>query len=83
MRAYATAIGLPSNTIHSIGNANTDWQDQIYRTAASTDHRFSAVGGTKHMPYRASLGFTLNNGTIKNQPNATPNGFRKPLTINL
>ena len=90
MRAYATAIGLPANTIHSLGNANTDWQDQIYRTAVSTDHSFSVVGGTKHMPYRASIGYTLNNGTIKTSQmqrvtasvNLSPSFFDKHLNIN-
>ncbi|MGN1239582.1 MAG: SusC/RagA family TonB-linked outer membrane protein [Paludibacteraceae bacterium] len=90
MRAYATAIGLPANTISCLGNASTDWQDQIYRTAVSTDHSFSVVGGTKHMPYRASVGYTLNNGTIKTSQmqrvtasvNLSPSFFDKHLNIN-
>lgn len=91
MRAYATAIGLGASTIHNLGSANTDWQDQVYRTAVSTDHNFSVVGGTKHMPYRASIGYTLNNGTIKTSQmqrvtaaiNLSPSFFDKHLNINL
>ena len=39
-----------------LGDANTDWQDLIYRTAVSTDHQVSIKGATKLMPYRVSLG---------------------------
>ena len=65
LRAYATVLGHHTDKTHFLGTANTDWQDQIYRTAISTDHSISLTGGTKNMPYRASLGYTLNNGTIK------------------
>lgn len=45
--------------------ADTDWQDQIYRTAVSTDHNITVAGGLKNMPYRVSLGYTNNQGIIK------------------
>ena len=45
--------------------ANTDWQDQIYRTALSTDHNVTVTGGLKNMPYRASIGYTNNEGIVK------------------
>ena len=45
--------------------ANTDWQDQIFRTAVSSDHNLTMSGGLKNMPYRLSLGFTDNEGIIK------------------
>ena len=45
--------------------ANTDWQNEIYRTAVSTDHNITITGGLKNMPYRASLGYTNNEGIIK------------------
>ena len=91
LRAYASSIGLPKSTMQYLGNANTDWQDQIYRTAISTDHNFSVVGGTKNMPYRASIGYTLNNGTIKTSQmqrvtaavNLSPSFFDKHLNINI
>ncbi len=47
-----------------LGTANTDWQKEVTRVGLSTDHNFSVTGGTAHMPYRASLGYTLQNGTI-------------------
>ena len=45
--------------------ANTDWQDEIFRTAVSTDHNLTMSGGIKNMPYRVSVGYTNNQGIIK------------------
>ena len=45
--------------------ANTDWQDEIYRTAVSTDHNITISGGIKNVPYRVSLGYTDQNGVVK------------------
>ncbi len=68
-RAYAAALGYNHDQMSYVGTANTDWQDQIYRTAVSSDHNVSITGGVKNnvvnMPYRASVGYTLNNGIIK------------------
>lgn len=64
-RAYAMSLGYTREQMKYLGTANTDWQDQVYRTAIGTDHNVSLVGSTQHMPYRASVGYTLNNGTIK------------------
>ena len=65
MRAYANALGMDPVAMGVLGNENTDWQKAIYRNAVSTDHNFSVMGGTKHMPYRASVGYTLGNGIVK------------------
>ncbi len=48
-----------------LGNANTDWQDQIYRTAISTDNNLSVTGSLKNLPYRLSVGYLNQNGIIK------------------
>ena len=48
-----------------LGNANTDWQKEIYRTAISTDHNITVSGGLKDMPYRVSAGFTDQQGIVK------------------
>ena len=48
-----------------LGDANTDWQKEIYRTAISTDHNVTIAGGLANMPYRVSLGFTDQNGILK------------------
>ena len=69
LRGYATALGHNEEKTNSLGTASTDWQDQIYRTSVSTDHNISIMGGVKNnivdMPYRASVGYTLQNGAIK------------------
>ena len=50
----------------ALGDANTDWQDEIFRTAISTTHNVSISGGLKNMPYRVSAGYQSDNGIIKN-----------------
>lgn len=45
--------------------ADTNWQNQIYRLAVSTDHNVTVTGGLKNMPYRVSLGVTRNEGILK------------------
>ena len=62
-REYVTANCL--NPDVPLGSANTDWQDQIYRTAWSHDHNVTITGGLKNMPYRVSFGYTNQNGIVK------------------
>jgi iron complex outermembrane receptor protein len=50
----------------ALGVENTDWQKEIYRTAVSTDHNISVTGAYKTLPYRVSLGYTDQNGILKN-----------------
>jgi TonB-linked SusC/RagA family outer membrane protein len=58
--------GKDSEAYGLLGNANTDWQDQIYRTALSQDHGVS-VSGTiaKVLPFRVSGGYTDQQGILK------------------
>ena len=45
--------------------SDTDWQDQAFRTAISTDHSFSARANLyKKIPFRASIGYTNNQGLV-------------------
>lgn len=48
-----------------LGNYDTDWQDEIFRKAVSTNHSLSISGGLKNMPYRVSMGYQIGNGIIK------------------
>ena len=83
-----TVLGQEGN---GLGTANTDWQDQIYRTAISTDHQISITGATKNMPYRVSLGYTDEQGIVKTSSferftaalNLSPSLFNQHLNINL
>jgi iron complex outermembrane receptor protein len=63
-RALVSSIdGLDAS---KLGSANTDWQDQIFRTAISTSHNITVNGGLKNLAYRVSAGYNLSNGIIKN-----------------
>lgn len=48
----------------ALGNADTDWQDEIFRTAVSSNHSVSMSGGLKNMPYRISAGYDMDNGIV-------------------
>lgn len=77
--------------------ANTDWQDEIYRTAFSEEINAGITGmvGGKGimdgMPYRVSVGFMNQDGTLKTSNmnrttasvNLTPTFFDSRLTVNL
>lgn len=57
--------GEDSEAYSKLGNANTDWQKEIFRPAVSTDHNLTISGGLKNMPYRVSFGYTNQNGIMK------------------
>lgn len=44
--------------------ANTDWQDEIFQTAISQNHNIAFGGGSGKTNYRASLGYTSQEGII-------------------
>ena len=44
---------------------NTDWQEEIFHSAISSDHNITVQGGLKNMPYRISAGYTDQNGILK------------------
>lgn len=59
-----TVTGVPKDV--QFGTANTDWQDEIYRTAFGTDQNVSVSGSAIHaVPYRVSAGYTNQSGIIK------------------
>jgi len=65
-RAFVpTVTGVPADAVY--GTANTDWQDEIYRTAFGTEHNLSVAGNAKsiHTPYRVSIGYTNQDGIIR------------------
>jgi len=48
-----------------LSNASTDWQKEIYQNAFGQDHNLNFSGGIGEIPFRASLGYTDNNGLLK------------------
>ena len=66
-RSYITNLyGTDHDAYRALGTANTDWQDLIFRTAFSHDHNVTLTGALKQLPYRFSLGYTNQQGTLKN-----------------
>lgn len=64
-RDYVNANGTTAQKA-LMGTANTDWQDEIYRTAVGTDNNLSIAGGIKGIvPFRASLGYLNQNGILR------------------
>ncbi|MCX7636721.1 MAG: TonB-dependent receptor [Cyclobacteriaceae bacterium] len=57
--------GIDAAAASKLGNENTDWQDEVFRNAVSTDHLLSLSGSTKNIPYRVSYGFTDQQGILK------------------
>lgn len=90
--AAATGINTYKNLL---GTANTNWQDQIYRSAIATDNNISASGSIKGLPFtlpfRASLGYLNQDGVLKTNNfkristslNLTPKFFDDHLAVNL
>lgn len=74
-----------------LGNANTDWQDKIFTGALGTDTNFSVRGGIKGVPFRASLGYTQQDGILRTEAlerttasfNLSPKLFDNKLRIEL
>lgn len=78
--------------ISALGDADTDWNDAIFRTAFSTDNNLALSGRfTNWLPFRVSLGATYQEGILKNDNsqrytaniNLTPSFFGDKLRINL
>ncbi len=72
-------------------NSNTNWQNEIYRTAHSMEYNVNIEGGIKVLPYRVSIGYLGQEGILKTgfikRPSATlnlsPSFFNNTLNINL
>jgi len=47
-----------------LGKANTDWQDEIFRRAFSTDNNLSVSGNFHGVPYRVSGGYLDQQGLL-------------------
>lgn len=77
VRDYVNANG--SDAMKAmLGTANTDWQDEIYRNAFTTDNNLSINGSYKSLPYRVSVGYMNQDGVL-----LTDNLGRGSAAINL
>ena len=68
-RAFATQLykgnAREEAAMAALGDANTDWQNEIYRTAWSHDHNVTLAGAAGLVPYRFSVGYTNQQGILK------------------
>ena len=80
------------NALSLLGDANTNWQNEIYRTALSHDHNVTIAGSVgDYLPYRVSAGYTDQQGILKTSDfkrytvalNLNPSFFQDHLTVNL
>ncbi len=62
-----------------LGTANTDWNDEIFKTAFGTDNNLSLSGRiVKNLPFRVSLGYFNQDGILR-----TDNSTRYTGNVNL
>lgn len=59
----STATGAAAHAL--IGGYRTDWQKEIYQIGLTTDQNLSVAGSVADMPYRVSLGYNSQRGTLK------------------
>ena len=68
--------------VAKLGSANTDWQKEIYQLAQNYEGNVAVSGKAGNskfsLPYRVSLGYLNNNGTLK-----TSNMTRETVSLNL
>lgn len=89
--AFSNPVLYEPGTHLKLGVENTDWQSEIYRTAFTHDHNLGFSGAYKILPYRVSLGFTDEEGILKNTGmerftgslSLNPTFFNNNLKINL
>ena len=49
-----------------LGDTNTDWNDEVYRTAFGTDNNLSVSGSIgKYLPFRVSAGYYNQSGLVR------------------
>jgi TonB-linked SusC/RagA family outer membrane protein len=76
--ALTGVSGIDNAAKEKLGNADTDWQREIFRNAVSHDHNLSASGAVAKLPYRISYGYTDQQGILK-----TTSVQRNTLNLNL
>ncbi len=89
--AYDKLALFGAESYQKLGSQNTDWQKEIFRVAFSQDHNLSATGSYKFLPYRVSVGYTDDNGILKNtgmqrltgSVNLSPTFFNNTLKVSV
>ena len=65
--AQVYPVGTPNGDAFAarLGTASTDWRGLIFRTAFTHEHNLSAYGSMGNLPYRLSLGYLNQQGTLQ------------------
>lgn len=53
------------NRLDQLGNANTNWYDEVLQTATGHNHNLSFSGGAENIGYRISLGYQNLEGIVR------------------
>lgn len=56
---------LDPSRLANLGNANTDWEDQVSQTGLVTNHNLSFTGGVEAANFRASLNYLGSEGVLR------------------
>lgn len=72
-------------------DASTDWQDEIFQAGLSTDQNIAVSGKMGLMPFRVSLGYNKERGTLKTSDyerytgaiNLSPKFFKDHLSVDI
>ncbi|MBO5549054.1 MAG: TonB-dependent receptor [Prevotella sp.] len=57
--------GIEGLDVTQLGDADTNWQDEIFRTSFSNNHSLSMSGSLWGIPYRISGGLNVSKGIVK------------------
>lgn len=87
---FANRFGENSNEYKSLGDANTNWQNEVLRTTISSDYSLSVGGTAGFLPYHVNASYTNSNGIIKTSRmdrttlgfNLSPKFFDNHLSVN-
>lgn len=71
IQEQVAAGNLAASRLAGLGDANTDWEREITRSAATTNHNLSFAGGSATTQYRASLNHLNQKGVVLD------NGFKR------
>lgn len=83
------ADGHPARAL--LGNANTDWQSQVYQTGIGQEYNLGFSGAVVQVPYRVSLGYNNRDGVLKTDEfqrftagvNLSPSFINNTLQVNV
>lgn len=79
------------NILNMYPDASTDWQDEIFQAGLSTDQNIAVSGKMGLMPFRVSLGYNKERGTLKTSDyerytgaiNLSPKFFKDHLSLDI